>query len=465
MLRAAAIAERLGIPTVSIVASAFLTQGKLVSKALRIPFTFAEYLGAPMVDSDHDLILKVKNRVVPDIIKGLNGFAAESPVESPVDSEPEPGEIVYNATFSEVIDYFHERLWTDGLPIIPPTRERVEEFLKFTPLSPEHVIGVLPQEEREASILSIATNAVMAGCKPAYMPILVAAVEAIADKNFHLEDAGSTPGWEPLVIVSGPVARVVGLNSESGVMKIGNQANSTIGRFLRLYMRNICGYRTPPGDGDKASIGYTFNVALAENEEYAREIGWTTFGSDQGYSSNENVVTVQSVVCISPPTYSAGTTAISHVQQFVDVIGRTFSYWGYRGLKRGHMHPLIVIGPSIAKVIANEWTKDDVRDYIWKNTTLPVSLIKNFARQTAGMELELEKLVQDGLIAPDYIESDDPERHVRVFVNASEIGILIAGDPGRNQSRGYLPNADQGMRTSKKIRLPKNWDSLIEDVF
>jgi hypothetical protein len=459
VLRASEVAERIGIPTVSIVGTAFLKQAALVSKGLGVPFAIAEYPGAPMVDSDADLQRKVDAHLMPAIIAGLTretGTAA-----APLAAEPAPDSVVFTGTLDAVEKYFHDRLWSDGLPVIPPTAERVEAFLRFTTRSRHDVIAVLPQEGREASILSIAVNGVMAGCRPEYMPLLIAVVEAIADPHFRIEDAGSTPAWEPLIIVSGPIIKELDLNYGAGLMRVGRQANTSIGRFLRLYLRNICGYRISPGDGDKGSIGYSFNVALAENEDWARDIGWPTFGMDLGFKHDENVVTVQSVVCISPPTYSSGSAAAGHLQQFVDVIGRTFSYWAYSGLKRGCWHSLIVIGPGIAKAIAAECTKDDVRRYLWGKTTIPAELMQRFARQTGGLELDFRQLVADGYISPDYIASDDPQRPVRIFVNPSDIGIVVAGDPGRNQSRGYMANHEQGARTSRRIEMPPDWDAQL----
>src|SRR6202000_1695119 len=120
--------------------------------------------------------------------------------------------------------------------------------------------------------------------------------------RFRIQDCGSTPGWEPVVIVNGPIVKDLDFNFGQGVMRVGPQANTSIGRFVRMYLRNVCGYRIPPGAGDKGSIGQSFNVALAEDEDAAREIGWTTYGMDRGYTPDESVVTVQSVVSITPPT-------------------------------------------------------------------------------------------------------------------------------------------------------------------
>ncbi|MGE5525869.1 MAG: hypothetical protein ACM3SS_19300 [Rhodospirillaceae bacterium] len=462
MLRASAEAEKAGIPTVNIIGSAFMKQAAFVSKAIGIPFALAEYPGAPMVDSEDDIREKVDKQLMPAILEGLTRPRTARSIEER--AEPQPGSVVFTGTLDEVEEHFVKRLWTDGLPIIPPTAARVAAFLRFTDRAPDEIVGVLPLEGREATIHSIAVNGVMAGCRPEYMPVLIAIVQAIAKPGFRLEDAGSTPSWEPLVILSGPIIKDLDFNHGAGLMKVGRQANTSVGRFLRLFLRNVCGYRTAPGDGDKGSIGYTFNVALAEDEEWAREIGWPSFGEEMGHPPGENAVTVQSVVCISPPTYSSGAEARGHVQQFVDVMGRTFSYWAYSGLKRGYWHSIVVIGPGIAKVIAKTMSKDDVRRYLWEHATIPASLMQNFARQTGGLELDFAKLVEEGYISRDYVASIEPDRPVRIFVNPKDIGIVVAGDPGRNQSRGYMANHEQGARTTQRIELPKDWKALLADV-
>ncbi|MBI3067351.1 MAG: hypothetical protein HYY79_00165 [Betaproteobacteria bacterium] len=462
MLRAAAAAEEAGIPSVSIIGSGFLKQAALVTQGLGVPLAIAEYPGAPMVDGDEELRAKVVKNLLPAIIKGLTSGADSGSVETAL--EPDPGSIAFRGTFDQVQEHFHRQLWSDGLPIVPPARERVDAFLKFTDRNPDDVISVLPQEGRAASILSIAVNGVMAGCRPEYMPVLVAIVEVISDSNFRIEGAGSTPGWESLVIVSGPIIKELDFNYGPGVMRVGRQANSSVGRFVRLYMRNLCGYRIPPGDGDKGSIGYTFNVALAENEDWVRGIGWPTFAEDLGFKSGENVVTVQSVTCISPATYSSGDTAVSHVQQFVDIIGHAFSPGAHSGVRRGCWHPLIVIGPSIAEVIAREWSKDEVRRYFWERATFPASRMRHFSRQISGLELDFAALVEEGVLPRDYVASSDPDRPVRIVVKPEHIGLVVAGDPGRNQSRGYMGNHMHGARTSHRIELPRDWAQLLKQA-
>ena len=462
MLRASKAAEIAGVPAVAIIGSEFMQQAALIARGLGLPLAVAQYPGAPMIDGAQEVRVKVTANLLPQIIRGLTSMP-EARIDAAVASEPDAGAVVFKGTLAQVQNHYHRQLWSDGLPIIPPTRERVAAFLRFTARDPAYSLGVLPQEGRQATIHSIAVNGVMAGCRPEYMPLLVAAVEAICDPYFKVEEAGSTTAWEPLPIVSGPIIGQLDFNSGAGVMKVGRQANSSVGRFLRLYLSNICGYRIPPGAGDKGSIGYTFNVALAENEACAREIGWPTFAQDCGFAAGDSVVTVQSAVAITSPIYSSGDSAAPHLQQFVDVIGQSFSYWAHAAMKIGYWHPLIVIGPSIAQVIARECSKDDVRRYFWERATMSAAKAQHYCKHTSGMDLDFRRLVDAGLLPTDYVASDDPDRMIRMVIDPAHIGLVVAGDPGRNQSRAYMGNHMHGARTSRRVELPADWAALLQE--
>ena len=238
----------------------------MVKRGLGVPLAIGVYPGVPLLDSAEDLARKVEESLAPGLLAGLTiGASAEVSEES--GNEHLSGAIVFRGSLQEVQDHFHQQMWTDGLPIIPPTREHVEEFLKFTDRKPDEVLCAVPQEGREGSILSIAINGLMAGCRPEYMPVLIAIIEAMTDPVFRIEDCGSTPGWEPVVIVSGAISKELDFNCGQGMMRFGRQANSSIGRFVRMYLRNVCGFRIPPGAGDKGSIGQSFFVAMAEDED------------------------------------------------------------------------------------------------------------------------------------------------------------------------------------------------------
>jgi hypothetical protein len=459
VLRAAAVVEQMGIPTASIIGSGFLKQAEVIVKGLGVPLAIGVYPGAPMVDSEQDLERKVEEMLAPGLLQGLTG---ESPHVADAKAEPAPGQVVFSGTFDEVQEHFYRQLWTDGLPIVPPTRGRVDAFLACTDRKPEEVIRVVAQDGREASILSIAVNGVMAGCRPEYMPVLIAVIEAMCDPLFRIEDCGSTPGWEPLVIVSGPIINELDFNYGQGMMRVGRQANSSVGRFVRMFLRNICGFRIPPGAGDKGSIAQSFLVAMAEDEDSARAFGWPTFAEDRGFARGENVVTVHSVVSITSPIYSAGARAIDHVQQWAELIGGSFTYWAHTGFKTGLWSPLIVAGPSIAEVFAREWSKGEVRHYLYEHIKVTAERATHYAQMTSTPTFSFERLVEDGILPPEYAASSDPQRLLNVIIKPEMVEILVAGDPGRNQSRAYMSNHVQGPPTSRRVELPKDWKKRLQ---
>ena len=157
---------------------------------------------------------------------------------------------------------------------MPPTQERIARFLAFTDRAPTEVLGTVLPDNRAATIWNIAVNGVMAGCRPEYMPILVALVEAMVDPQYGVEHSGNTPGAETLIVLNGPLARELGFNCEQGALRDGFQANTSIGRFWRLYLRNVAGFL--PHLNDKGTFGGTWRVVLAENEDVLTQIGWPT---------------------------------------------------------------------------------------------------------------------------------------------------------------------------------------------
>ncbi len=462
MLRVSVAAEKAGVPAVSIVASPFLPIAKAVAKGLGVEDpVIAEYPGVPMLDTEAQLHDHVVEQLLPRIVEGLSKRSSGASANKD-QAQPAPRDIVFRGELRDVSQFFYEHLWTDGLPIVPPTLKAVDAFMQFTQRRPEEVIGICLPEYREATVWNVAVNGVMAGCRPEYMPVLLAIIEAVTDPAFFLEDAGATPGWEPLIILNGPIIRELDFNAGAGVMRVGRQANTSIGRFLRLFMRNVPGQRIPPGVTDKASIGMTFNVVLAENEDAVAAVGWEPLSVDRGFARGENVVTVQSCASITPATYTGGRDARNHMQIITEVIGQAFSYWCYTGIRNQKWFPLLVLGPAVAKVFADDgWSKEDIRGHLFDNVKMPAGLIEKYGRNTALSTFSLKDLVERGKIPGHYYESDDPNRLVRVFFKREWINIVVSGDPGRNQSRGYVQSHRHGVPVSKRIRLPNDWGRLL----
>jgi hypothetical protein len=444
---------------VSIVVSGFVKQAQTVGESLGVQnLPIAEYPGVVSTDSDEELHEKVRGRLVDNIVHAFT----TTPATRPSVPEPEPEQIVFRGALDEVQEFFIRRQWSDGLPVIPPTRDRVEKFLRYTDRPREEVVGILLPESREATVWNIAVNGVMAGCRPEYMPVLLAVIEAVSDPYFRIEDAGSTPGWEPLIILNGPIIKDLNFNCETGVLRVGRQANTSVGRFLRLFMRNIAGLRIPPGSTDKATIGDTFNVVLAENEDVVNELRWESFSAARGFEPGENVVTVQSVAYATAPIATAGEKAKDHLDTFVEVFGGEMSAWTHNVVNWGKFFPVLVLSPSIARMLAkNGLRKKDVQQYLYDHAKVSVESMERLAWQHGFTEYSLRRLVEHKVIPEVYCESDDPARMVPVFLRPEWIEIVISGDPGRNRSRGYVQNHEQGAPVSRRIKLPAHWKGML----
>lgn len=459
VVRASMVAENAGVPSATIVATAFLRQAGVVAKGEGMAdLCIAEFPGVIMTQSDAELRRNAEEVLVPNIVEQLTRHVTAA---AQID-EPEPRSVVFTGTLDEVNEYFYDQRWTDGLPIVPPTIDRVEAFLRHTDRVPDEVLGVIQPENREATVWAVAVNGVMSGCRPEYMPILVAIVEAMAEPNFYARDFGATPGLEPLIVINGPIVKQLNFNYETAVMRVGRQANTSIGRFARMFLRNIVGLRFSPDESDKASIGVGMNVVLAENEDAVTEVGWPSHAEGFGFARGENVVTVQSMMAASIPIYTAGDTAKEHLDRLVEIFGGMCAGWAHTGIKKRKNFPLLIVSPGVAKIIANDGlSKRDVQQYIFDNTKISVRTLTRHAWELGYTSYDLKQLHDEGMVSDAYVESDDPDRLVPVFVAPEGIGIVLSGDAGRNQSKGYVQNQSHGYPTAKRIELPEAWETLI----
>lgn len=451
VMRAAAAAERAGVPAVAIGGAGFEGMGRAIGKSLGIGHVpIVSYPGVILTDDSETFRTKMREQVAPAVVDALTSSLPTS-VATTSEVEPAPAGIVYRGDLDEVQEFFEERGWTDGLPIVPPTRDRVEAFLAHTSRDPGEVLGVLAPELREATVWNVAVNGVMAGCRPEYLPVLLGIVECLADPVFRIADAGSTPGWEPLVVLSGPAVGRLGFNSGTGAMRIGRRANTSVGRFVRLYLRNLAGLRIAPEHTDQGAIATSFNVVLAENDAAVAELGWPSFRQDRGFGDENSVVTVQSCVTISGPIYSGGDSAEDHLRSLALIFGNAIGPWAYTGMEFGAWHPLLVLGPSIARALHRYGVdKDQVRAYLAEHMRISVTELERCAWAVGSTSFRVAELVRRGELDERYA-GDDPERLVPMCPRAEDIGIVLAGNESRNQSRGYVQNHVQGVPVSRRI--------------
>ncbi|MDY0168225.1 MAG: hypothetical protein RBS80_16875 [Thermoguttaceae bacterium] len=234
-------AEYLGIPAVTIAGPTFVNQVYSTSVNNGVPAPrAATYPGAFAAHSREELLQNTREVLWPQIVEALTKPITEAEIADRREAGVgDPKDRVFAGTVDGVNRFFTEQRWTDGLPIIPPTVERVEEFLKYTDQAWDEVVGVLPIAYRETLVWHVAVNGVMAGCPPEFMPLLIAYTKALADGDYR-RTLASTHAWTPFCWVNGPVARQLGIDSQQGL--INEPRNAALGRFINLAMMNLGGY-------------------------------------------------------------------------------------------------------------------------------------------------------------------------------------------------------------------------------
>ena len=190
----------------------------------------------------------------------------------------------------DAMELCFQRGWTDGLPVTPPTDRRVLQMLSGTARRPNEIVGRIPPYLAECTVEKVAINAVLAGCKPEYMPVLLAALDAALEPVFTLHGVLATTYFSsPVIIVNGPIAKKIGMNSGINALGQGNRANATIGRALNLIVRNVGGGR--PGEADRATLGAPskFTLCFAEDES---DPAWEPLSVARGFSRSASTVTL-----------------------------------------------------------------------------------------------------------------------------------------------------------------------------
>ncbi len=323
-----------------------------------------------------------------------------------------------------------ERRWSDGLPAVPPTRERVERMLKETTRKPDEVVGAVAPGFGVATVERIAINAVMAGCYPEYLPVLIAATAAISDPRFNLRGVQATTNPAAVfLIVNGPIAKELGVNSGGNCLGPGAWANATLGRAMRLIQQNIGGAQA--GDMDRATQGqpgkYTF--CCAENEDLSP---WEPLHVERGFKKEQNTVTTVGAL----GTWNMNSHA-KDSQDLLRIIADTMTFpassdFIYAG------EPWLILSPEHAEILHRDGlSKADVKKRLWDQARLSGHRLsaKDFGRTQVGRKADLGEITRDTLL-PISVKSDD-------------IGILVAGGPGTHSV--YIPMSGHVRSVTKEI--------------
>ncbi len=310
--------------------------------------------------------------------------------------------------YEAVQTLYLERGWGDGLPLVPPTIARVEAMMAAVALEPQQVVGEIPPNWGAATVEKLAINAVMAGCLPAYFPVVVAAVEAMADPAFNLYAVqATTHPCAPLVIVNGPIRNGLGFNSGSGAYGPGWRPNAAVGRALRLALLNVGGAH--PGSGDMSTQGAPskYGFCVAENEEANP---WEPLHVERGFAPNQNTVTV---VAGEPPhnindhTGSSAEDILTIVAGAIAVTGANNAYTGGE--------TLLALGPEHAATIARDGMgKRDIADWLGRKAVVP-----------------LERYTEETLLERF---GEIPTGPVPMVRSPEDLAIIVLGGPGKHSS-------------------------------
>jgi len=326
------------------------------------------------------------------------------------------------------IEQLYEQGVTDGFPVVPPTRDRVERMLANIPgRVRDELIGLLGPCYGEATVERVVINAVMAGCKPEYLPVVLAGVEALCDEKLCAHGMNVTLfSAAPWAIINGPVRLQIGLNCDHNALGHGFRANATIGRALRLVIMNIGGAR--PHELTKATMGQPgqYSAVIAENEE---ESPWEPFHVERGFSESESAITL--FAGGSPQQISDFQSRSA--EQLVSSIGFTMGggLWNYKN------YPLfgdtiLVLGPEHARTIAADgWSRKDVRQFLYENVKKSVDDLKPGKGGGEGFGANLLRAFEkSGLLIDGYVRKFRSPESILIVVAGGTAGRFSVAIPG-----------------------------------
>jgi hypothetical protein len=449
-VRPAAEAEKAGIPGVVVTTTGFTAIARAAGKAEGLSdLRVAEYPGAVGV---HPEALVVKNveevlfdRIVHELTQPRRGA-----VEDAGALARRAGDIVFEGTYDEINAHFSRQQWSDELPIVPPTPERVAAFLQHTRRPPDERIAVLPQANLVATPRNIAANAVMAGCRPEHLPVLIAAVEAIADNAYNLNNIGSTWGVLPFLLVSGPATARLGI--ESGAHLVSRGANPAIGRALGLIVRNIAGYRL--GSNYMGTFGYPLSFVVAEDDA---QCPWEPYRVEHGFDRSDTTVTACGTVTWGWPPAIYGTEEKSAAQAALEFLSievtkkPCLARLVERGTHGFRNMITFLLAPPIAKALAAAgYTKQAIRDYVYEHARVPYRELEFLIEYGHSEAFKIPDMVERGLLPSEYLVK--PDDLVRVLPSADVINIVVCGDPDRNRAMvlwgGYISPVTRKIETA-----------------
>lgn len=463
-------AEYIGIPSVIIAAPSLIRQARYTALNNGVPvMRTAEYPGAFALHDEQTLVRNIREVVWPQIVDALTRPITTEEIAQ--NEQADRGDIrddVYFGSIDEVNTYFMQMNWSDGLPIVPPTFEKVTGFLQYTPYAWNETVAVLPPTHRDVKAWHVAVNAVMAGCKPEYMPILIAMTKALGGGDFR-RTLASTHAWIPFCWVNGPIARQLGIDCGQG--QINSSANVALGRFMSLALMNLCGYYVK--QDRMGTFGYPLSWCIAEDEAACLRVGWQPFHVQSGYSLNDNTITTASTLLwgnnMAPSTTDPERMAellawdISERCQFALGSGKQFTF------------RTILMTEPVAQTLAKDFpTLESLENKLIKLSRRPLKerTFANYYANPGGAKdngvhsinqyaTHLRKTEEAQFTAtPSWYDSPETSMLTIPTMKKGMTVFLVTGDADRNK----LQTMPGGGYSTVRIELPNNWNGLMQEL-
>jgi hypothetical protein len=423
--------EKRGIPTVTICTDAFEGLAREEAKNLGMPDLPLVIIKHPIGGEPPDVIRQRAEEAAPPVLRALTDGLEAQTAASASKEEASARRLIF-ASDDEVLEAYHARRWTDGLPFVLPTIKRVDAMIAGSGRGGDEVIAVVPPRWAEATVESIAINAVMAGCLPTHMPPVITAVQAACDPEFGLYSVqATTHPCAVLMLVSGPIVDELGLNSGHGALGPGFRGNSAAGRAMRLVLMNVGG--GIPGHGDQATHGSPakFSYCVAENEAATP---WEPFRVTRGFGLDDSTVTVFSGEGPHNINDHVCTSAVSTLTVVADTM-TTVGHNNAGSVIRGDV--LVVFGPEHAHTIAaGGFSKRDVQRFLFEHARNKVGILKLRAMYKAGNW-------------PDWVDRDDDEALCPIVGAPEDIHIVVTGGPGKHSA--FIPTFGTSKSVTRRI--------------
>jgi hypothetical protein len=405
--------EARGIPAVVLGTDAFLSLARAQAAKLGLPHLAVALVGHPIGGID------------PAIVRGKAETIVEEVLAALTRDPPPPARLGRTAGAAGVeapddLDAFQawamaER-WSDGLAVLPPTAERVDRMLGARATRRREVVATLAPLDGAATLEAIAINAALAGAGPEHLPVIIAAVRALAEPRFNLNAIQTTTHpCTPLVIVNGPIAGRLGISGGANALGNGHRANAVIGRAIRLICQNVGGAR--PGQEDRATLGHPgkFTYCLAENEVASP---WPPLHVERGFAAGTSCVTVCGAEAPHNVNDHASTTPPALLMALVGTAATTGSNNVYLGGE-----PLVILGPEHAQTLAaSGWSKTDVKRHLWERIRIRLD------------RFSAENLARFATIDPAAFAGRPGDAEIPWCASADDLMVIVAGGPGKHSS-------------------------------